>query len=176
MNINKKNLNKNYSLIECVLKNICENRINKQKDVTIIHERIAESYVKLIVELFDISTQESKDFLLDTLLIDFKDNVVQLYWKSPIIDGILYGLYGNFFRYSSTTQLTRNDILSILRNMPNTKKKMQEIENISPTKTVLSDINAILQKEPFCKYFQTKESPTSLYITFNSEICEKNKT
>ena len=154
----EKNSNRKNDYMEEHLSKILEDRIAKQKNLASAKEQHAKKYVRSIVELFNKSTQESIDFNLDTLIIYHRDGALQLCWKSPLIDGIEYYLDDNDIY----------DHMSILKNMPNTRQKMREIESILPTQSAISDIHAIFQQEPFNKYFETEEFATALYITFKS--------
>lgn len=80
---------------------------------------------------------------------------MEIYWKSPLIDEVEYGINAENLGY-----------MDILKNMPQTRKKMQEIESILPAQSSITDINKILKGEPFNEFFQTEEFPVALYITF----------
>lgn len=160
----EKNSKDNYSYMEEELYKIYEERTKKSQGLELIKSILAKQYAELIVDLFKESTLESVDVNLDTITIYYGDGGLVVSFKSPSIDGIEYMLNDNDV-YDHT---------SILKNMPNTRKKMREIESIKPSKSAIEDINAVFQQDPFSKYFRTEEYPVALEITFCPEVCENN--
>lgn len=161
MNSEKKS-NKSYSYLEEQLSSIQDERTKKSQDLEFSKSILVKRYVELIVELFKESTVETLDVNLDSLTIILLDGTLRVEWWSPFIRGRRY-------------TLDKGDIYtSMLKNMPNTKQKMHEIEDILPPQTILSDIQDVFQQEPFNKYFLTEQYLNKLDITFNPKICEKN--
>lgn len=161
MNSEKKS-NQSYSYLEEQLSSIQDERTKKSQGFEFSKSILVKRYVELIVELFKESTVETLDVNLDSLTITLLDGALKIEWWSPFIPGRRY-------------TLDKGDMYSsILKNMPNTKQKMHEIENILPPQTVLSDIQDVFQQEPFNKYFLTRQYLNHLDITFSPKICEKN--
>lgn len=160
----EKNSIENFDYMDGHLSQIQKERINKQKDLEHTKKELAKKFVFLIVQLFRESTYESVDVNLNTITLYYGDGGLVVSFKSPSIDGIEYMLNDNDV-YNHT---------SILKNMPNTRQKMREIESILPSKSAIEDINAVFQQDPFSKYFQTEEYPVALEITFCPEVCENN--
>ena len=161
MNSEKKS-NKSYSYLEEQLSSIQDERTKKSQDLEFSKSILVKRYVELIVELFKESTVETLDVNLESITIILLDGTLRVEWWSPFIRGRRY-------------TLDKGDIYtSMLKNMPNTKQKMHEIEDILPPQTILSDIQDVFQQEPFNKYFLTEQYLNKLDITFNPKICEKN--
>lgn len=151
----------NYDYMEEYLSKIQEERLAKQKNLALIKRQCIQKYVSLILDVFRVSTLESIDVNLDTLKIFQYAGSLKVSLKSTFEP--------NFYSLSE-----KNSYDSMLKNMPNTQKKMEEIENILPTKNAIYDIKAIFQSEPFSNYFLSEISTETLYITFSPKICKKN--